>query len=215
MQSTITLPLLTVYIAMKHRWLLSQRVTIILIYFQIILSTQCNKCDCPVNRAELKELKKKKKKHHLPKTQLAIKVSWLSSEKQQWTFFFLNFTNICNVRKFNSSQFRVSPLIWPSALETMKQIFRGRLHDYTSLAHFRSISYTLLLCKKQTWAETKQSLPNSNTGILQSWSDTKRCHVHKVDIWKEKLFLPFKVLIALVLTKDCETFFIQQLDCKI
>lgn len=57
MQSSISLTQLTVYKAMMHRSLLSQTGAILLIYFQIILSIYCNKCDCPVNRAELKKKK--------------------------------------------------------------------------------------------------------------------------------------------------------------
>lgn len=94
MQSASTLIQLTVYTAVKCRRLLSQRVTILLIYFQIILSTQINKCDCPMNRTEKKKIYQK-----------ANSLSRFHDCSLSNTNGFFH----CNSRKKNNSgQFRVS-----------------------------------------------------------------------------------------------------------
>lgn len=113
----VLLTQLTVYTAMKYRWLLCQRVTI-LFHFQIILSTHCYKCDCPVNR--LSRAKDKKQTNNKKPTKEPTSYQGFMTALCQilMDIFLLQFHQSLQFKeKNNSSQFRASPWSWPSALD--------------------------------------------------------------------------------------------------
>lgn len=62
----------------KVQMAFKSRVAILLIYFQNILRTHSKKHDCQVNTATLK---KKRYSKNLPRSQIALKVSWQSSDE--------------------------------------------------------------------------------------------------------------------------------------
>lgn len=92
----------------------------------------------------------------------------------------------------------------------MKQILRGELHDYTSLAHVRHISYNLLLSERFGQRKSKAS-PAATVGNQKADQIQKVSSRHM----KRETIFPFKALIVLDLVKTIKHFSYSSLPLKI